>query len=414
MQVKIAFFVGSFPMLSETFILNQVTGLIDRGHDVDIFANQIVSDGPAHADVAKYRLLDRSYLLGNSPAIMPENLFFRVLKAVSLLIGNFHKKPFVLLKSLNFLKYGREAVSLNLFYRTIGFIDKSDRYDIFQCHFGHYGNQAALMKSIGAIQGKVVTTFHGYDISRVIKLRGRREYNYLFKSGDVFLPISEKWKNELIDLGCDPRKIIVHRMGIDPNHFLPCHSKNTDEINIISIGRFVEKKGISYGVKAVVKVLEKYPQVRYQIVGDGPLRPELEGLISDFSAGDKISLLGWKRQDEIVELMKTADIFLAPSVTDSNGNKEGIPVVLMEAMAQQLPIVSTQHSGIPELVKDGISGFLVPEGDVDALYDRLIFLIEHPDTCNNFGRSGRMIVEDQHDINKLNDSLAVIFRQLLC
>lgn len=112
-------------------------------------------------------------------------------------------------------------------------------------------------------------------------------------------------------------------------------------------------------------------------------------------------------------MLEGADILLAPSVTGSDGNQEGIPVAIMEAMAVGSLIISTRHSGIPELVQDGVSGFLVPERDVDALAEKLIYLIEHPEIWPEMGQAGRAFVEANYDISKLNDSLVDIYQQLL-
>lgn len=100
----------------------------------------------------------------------------------------------------------------------------------------------------------------------------------------------------------------------------------------------------------------------------------MEELAGESNIADKVKLLGWKQQEEIVTLLNDADILIAPSITGNDGDQEGIPVVLMEALAQGIPVLSTQHSGIPEVVQDGKSGFLVPERDVDALAEKLVFL----------------------------------------
>ncbi len=119
------------------------------------------------------------------------------------------------------------------------------------------------------------------------------------------------------------------------------------------------------------------------------------------------------RQDEVAELLRDSHILLAPSVTAADGDQEGIPVALMEAMSLGMPVVSTYHSGIPELIQDGVSGFLVPEREVDALADRLQYLLEHPQRWPELGRAGRRAVEEHFNIDKLNDRLADIYQQLI-
>jgi colanic acid/amylovoran biosynthesis glycosyltransferase len=175
----------------------------------------------------------------------------------------------------------------------------------------------------------------------------------------------------------------------------------------------VEKKGVEFGIRAVAKIITKYAQVEYKIAGDGPLRGDLQALIDRFNMNDKISILGFQRQDQVADLMSKADILVAPSVTSKDGDMEGIPVVIMEAMARGLPVLSTLHSGIPELVEDGKSGFLVPERDPMALAERLTYLLEHQNLWPRWGAAGRDFIKENHNIDKLNDQLVGIFNQLL-
>jgi len=410
--MKIAFLLFHWPVLSETFIMNQITGLLDRGHEVDTYAISPGREPVVHEDIEGYRLLERTFYYGNFSQRLPANKFVRLVKAGGLLI-KYAKKPLPLLRSLNIFKFGRMASSLGIFYTIAPFMG-ADKYEIVHCHFGPNGNLAALLKDVGAIRGKIVTSFHG-EAGYTGKKRYAKGFNLLFEKGDLMLPMSEDEKRHLIRLGCDPRKIVVHRMGIDLNKFafLPRQPRRDGTVRLLTVARLVEKKGVAYAIRAVARMLGKYPGIRYQIAGDGPLKGALTALIESSRAQDNIQILGWKRQEEIVELMKEADILLAPSVTSTDGDREGIPVVLMEALAQGLPVLSTWHSGIPELVQDGQSGFLVPERDVEALADRLEYLIEHPELWTRMGRAGRDYVEKHYNINTLNDRLVQLYQQLL-
>jgi colanic acid/amylovoran biosynthesis glycosyltransferase len=126
-----------------------------------------------------------------------------------------------------------------------------------------------------------------------------------------------------------------------------------------------------------------------------------------------VKLLGWKQQQEITELLAQAHIYMAPSVTSRNGDREGIPVSLMEAMACGMPILSTMHSGIPELVEHGRSGFLVPERDADALAEKLSYLLENPEIWQEMGVAGRACVEQYYNIHRLNGQLVDVYQKLL-
>jgi len=409
--MKIAFIVEAFPVLSQTFVLNQITGLIDRGHDVDIYAEFCENTSKVHPDVEKYGLLSRTFY---HPQI-PQEKLHRFLKGIRLFLTHFASAPLLLLRSLNVFKYKKDAASLRLLYSVIPFVKRRPAYDVIQCHFGLLGIKGMLLRDLGALQGKHITAFHGVDISQNLQMLGESVYNDLFKAGDLFLPISQHWQNRLIQLGCNPDKIVVHRMGIDCQRFafLPRSLNSGESVRLISVARLTEKKGIEFGIRAVASVLSQYPALEYSIIGDGGLRTELADLIQTLGVADQIKLLGWRNQTEVVELLRRSHILLAPSVTAKDGNQEGIPVVLMEAMAMGLPVISTYHTGIPELVEDGISGFLVPEGDVEALAEKLLYLIQHPEKWAEVGRGGCLRVEQQHDINRLNYQLVEIFQNLL-
>jgi len=413
--MKIAFLLYHWPVLSETFIMNQITGLLDRGHEVGIYAKSPGAEPVIHADIERYRLIERTLYYGASVERLPANRFVRVAKAAGQIITHIHKQPVPLLRSLNVFEFGREASSLGIFYKTLPFVKNgADRYDIVHCHFGPNGNLASLLKKVGAVRGKIVTTFHG-EAGYTRQKRHVRGYDLLFEVGDLMLPMSERERQNLIELGCSPHKIVVHRMGVDLSKFVftPRQPGPDGKVHLLTVARLVEKKGIEYAIKAVASVLGEYPHIEYSIAGDGPLRGDLENLIGELDVGDRIRLLGWKRQEEIVGLVKRADILLATSVTSEDGDQEGIPVVLMEALAQGLPVLSTYHSGIPELVQDGKSGFLVPERDVDALAEKLEHLVKHQEIWADMGRAGRDYVERYYDIDKLNDQLVQLYQQLL-
>jgi colanic acid/amylovoran biosynthesis glycosyltransferase len=222
-------------------------------------------------------------------------------------------------------------------------------------------------------------------------------------------------KDRLIKLGCKDRKISVHRLGVHMSEFRSClgEPKAHDKIQLLTISRLVEKKGVQYGIQSVARVLKKFPNIEYRIAGGGHLRNTLQMLIEDLKLSGNVKLLGWQRQDQIMGLLQEADILVAPSVTSQSGDCEGTPVAIIEALAAGLPVLSTLHSGIPEVVQDGESGFLVPERDVDALAEKLEHLIEHSDLWPEMGRKGQKYVEEHYDIDKQNDRLVEIYRQLL-
>ncbi len=405
--MKIAFIVSGFPTLSETFILNQITGLLDMDHDVEIFAQFNPKDKKVHSDVEKYQLMKRVYYFN-----IPHNKIKRILKAIFLIIKNFHKAPLKILKSLNVFRYGKTALSLRLLYTLIPFLDK--KFDIIHCHFGPNGIIGVHLKEIG-IPGKYLTSFHGYDVNSYPKIMGKNVYNILFKNGDLFTANTNFTKQQVVKVGCDEEKIIILPVGLRVEKFKFSTRKiqPREPIKILTVGRLVEKKGHEYAIKAIAKIVKKHKNIKYIVAGDGPLRANLENLALKLGIMNHVEFLGAVEQNEVLNLYQQAHIFILPSVTASDGDREGQALVLQEAQATGLPVVSTLHNGIPEGVLDGKSGFLVPEKDVDALADKLEYLIEHPEIWPDMGRYGRKFVEEKYDIKRLNQKLVEIYQNLI-
>lgn len=405
--MKITFIVDRFPTLSETFILNQITSLLDLGHKVEIFSQYPTRDKKNHSDVFRYNLMQRIHY----PIYIPIPKIKRWIKAALLIIirANF-KDILPILKSLNFFKYGKSVFNLNKLYRVIPFLGKN-KFDIIHCQFGLNGNYGALLKELG-IKGKLVTTFHGYDIRLGVD-KGGNIYRQLFKYGDCFLAISEYNYSNLINFGADPHKIIFHPVGIEldkfPFRWNDNGVKHLSFVKILTVARLVEEKGLRYGIQAIDKLVKRNPEVRleYQIIGGGPLEEELKKLVEKLGLSKVIHFLGPQQREEVIQMMQQAHLFLLPSIA------EALPVVLMEAQVVGLPIVATSVGSVSQIVTDGQSGFLVPPRDVNALAERLEYLIEHSEKWPELGRNGRRLVEEKYDIVKLSKKLEDIYTQLL-
>lgn len=402
--MKIAFIVGGFPTLSETFILNQITGLLDLGHDVEIFAEINPKESKVHSSVERYHLMERVHYFN-----IPNNKINRVLKAISSIITNFHKDPVKILKSINIFKYGKDALSLRLLFWLIPFLDKN--FDIIQCHFGSNGIIGAYLKQIG-FKNEFVTMFHGCDIRFAIEKRGSI-YSQLFKFGDCFLSISDYNYKNLIRFGVNPQKIIFHPVGIDVDKFSyrwgSTIVKCPNIVIILTVARLVEEKGLQYGIQAISKLLKKNTELNleYHIIGGGRLEEWLRKVVKELNLDRVVRFVGPMEQEEVIRSMQQAHIFLLPSVA------EALPVVVMEAQAVGLPIVATSVGSVSQVVINGKSGFLVPERDVDALTEKLEHLIDYPELWSKMGKFGRQFVGEHYDIKKLNPRLVGIYQSLL-
>ncbi|HEX7008043.1 MAG TPA: glycosyltransferase [Alphaproteobacteria bacterium] len=404
--LRIAVYVHEFPTLSETFVLSQIAGLIDRGHDVTILANARGAQPRQHEEVTAYRLRERARYRD-----LPAGRWARLSAAVRLAT-----RPGVdrrrLLASLNVFRFGREALSLRLFFWTARLAGERP-FDVIHCHFGPMGRTAAFLRSIGALRGRLVTTFHGVDMSAYLR-SAPRHYQHLFRHGDLFLPISEHWRRVLVGLGAPEGRVAVHRMGIDLSRF-PFSARERRPgslLRVLTVGRLVEKKGVDIALAAIAALAARGVAVHYDIAGDGPLRPRLEAQAVSLGLGRCVAFHGWQNQAGVARLMYACDLLLAPSRTDSTGDQEGIPVTLMEAMASGLPVVTTRHSGIPELVEHGVSGWLAEEGDVAGLVDGMARLERDPALAERFAAAARERIATEYDVERLNDRLETLFAAL--
>src|SRR4030095_1544621 len=303
--LKILFVVNYFPAPSQTFILNIITGLIDRGHKVSIFSFHKGDSTVINPAIEKYSLLD-CVIYEQFPVPLPE-------------------------------------------------------CDIVFCQFGNVGKEIfeieALRKWLKS--KKIVVCFRGSDLTAHMK-DNPKMYKKLFNKANLFLPVCDYFKKRLIALRCHPDKIVVHYSAINCSQFRFKKRKRPDIgelINIISVCRLVEKKGIDIALRAIAKVLRTYKDVHFTVVGDGPEKLYLEKLIQKLKISENVTLYGWGTREQVITLLNKSHIFLLPSLTSSDGDEEGIANALKESMAMGLIAIGTWHAGTPELIEDGVSGF---------------------------------------------------------
>jgi colanic acid/amylovoran biosynthesis glycosyltransferase len=403
MTLRVAFVLSQFPALSETFVVNQVTGLIDRGADVEILSAHLVPQPRMHAEVESYDLIGRTRY-GRD---VPDDGLRRRLLAASLLA----RAAFRRLRSIDdlrwLIRYGRQDARTALPFAHLHELPRRN-FDAIVCHFGPQGQWGMALRNVGLLSGRLVTIFHGYDMSRFLREEGVRVYDRLLREGDLFLPVTEYWRRRLIELGSPAERTVVHRMGVNVGsfNFVPRSPPRSGPVRLLSVARLTEKKGMEYGIRAVAELMRDGMEVRYDIVGAGPDEAALRELIRSLGLEHVVKLVGSLPGQEVLSAMAGAHVLLAPSVTARDGNQEGLPVVLMEALASGLPVVSTRHTGIPELVEHGVTGMLARERDVAGLVEGVRTLLRDPALYTAIAARGRARVARDHDIDQLNDQLA--------
>ena len=287
---------------------------------------------------------------------------------------------------------------------------------LIHAHFAPQGFFA--LKWRGKFRIPIITNFYGYDVSELPRdPQWAERYQVLFKEGDLFLVEGAFMRSRLLALGCPEHKVEIQRIAIplDKIQFVPRRAKNGNEkVIFIFSGRFVEKKGLMYALQALDEVCKRHKNFEFRIIGDGPLRPQIEGYLKGSQLSEHVQLLGFLNYSDYLIEMQKADIFIHPSVLTESGDSEGgAPTTILEAQAMGMPIVSTYHADIPNVVVPGKSALLSNERDIQQLADNIRILLENPDQWAEMGRAGRNFVEQHHDINKELINLEAKYKDLL-
>lgn len=314
----------------------------------------------------------------------------------------------------------RSGPFLRIFLGTLDYPNCFERFirehgiGLLHAHFGGAGCRAVRLKRRVGVP--LVTTFYGVDASRLLNAPEQREaLRRLFREGDLFLALGKDMVGRLRAAGCPEEKLRIQRLGVDVEQiaFRPRRWPDGRRVVLLYCGRLVEKKGILYALEAFARLADRWKNLEFRVVGGGPLRPALERAVRRMNLQDRVALRGAVPHAEALKEMQNAHLFLLPSLTAPDGDMEGTPTVLLEAQASGLPVVSTFHADIPEVVLDGETGFLVPERDSRALTDRLSHLLKNPDRWPEIGLAGRRHIERRYNIHREVEALEKIYADLL-
>jgi colanic acid/amylovoran/stewartan biosynthesis glycosyltransferase WcaL/AmsK/CpsK len=268
-----------------------------------------------------------------------------------------------------------------------------------------------------------VVSCYGADLWKFAELpRQRRHYRVVFTEADLFLVEGNAMRRRAIALGCPPDSVRVHHLGIDLERvrYVPRTPPSDGIVRCLMAGRAIEKKGLNYGVQAFANVAARHRNVHLTVMtwGEAAYKRKiitgLKQLIADKGISDRVSWYGLQPYHEYVRITETSHVFLVPSVMAANGDAEGgCPVTAMELSAAGMPIVGFAHCDIPEVVQDGVSGFLVPERDVDALTARLEQIVTQPQTWESMGQAGRRHIAKQYNAVTQVGGLEDIYDELI-
>jgi colanic acid/amylovoran biosynthesis glycosyltransferase len=291
---------------------------------------------------------------------------------------------------------------------------KKRSVNLLHIYFGHIG--VLLLPLIKARPVPIIVSFHGADVMVQMENSSfRLATQTMLDAVDLVLVRSESLAERLVTLGCRKNKIRVHRTGIplDKLTFQQRRSPKDGRWRLLQACRLIEKKGLPVTFRAFARFTEDYPEARLTIAGEGPLLPKLKELAGELRLTDRVDFPGFLSQEELRSAYFDSHLFAHPSELGKDGNQEGVPNSMLEAMATGLPALATRHGGIPEAVEDGVSGILVEEGDHKALANAMLALASDEGKYQRMSEAARLAVADKFDLRAQVKVLESYYEEVL-
>jgi glycosyltransferase involved in cell wall biosynthesis len=401
-SLRIAYLVSMYPAVSHTFILREVLALRQLSIELEVAS---INDPSAYMLTAEERGEEQRtfYVKRQGAAGAGATAARMLLRHPARLVRG-------LRRALQLSGPGLKRRSLHVFYwlEALILLDWMRRRRLTHLHV-HFATPASTVALILASMAPITfsMTVHGPD--EFYDVPGYRLAEKI-EAALFVVCISFFARSQLMKISGQAlwSKLEVARLGVDASHFAPPPPRAQPEpLEILCVGRMVPAKGQRILLEAVARLVEEGRSVRLRLIGDGPDRAALEQFAATRGIARHTSFEGAVNQERIRAFYAGADVFALPSFA------EGIPVVLMEAMAMEIPCVSTRIHGIPELIRDGVDGLLVAPSDVDGLCQAFRTLMDEPCLRQSLGRAGRARVQAEYDLPRSVDRLAAIFHHRL-
>lgn len=396
----VGYVLKMYPRFSETFILNEILELERQGVEVRIFSLHKPNDGRFHARLAKVQA--KVTYLPEYPQVEPE----QVRPACWNL---FRHDPGRFLKTLWYSLTHPNGMGYKRFLRVSVLADQllKEPVDHLHAHFASSATSAAMLAHM--LTGISYSfTAHAKDI--YLDSLDPHLLRDKMQAARFVVTVSDFNLKHLMELsdgkdGTAAGRPLIQRLynGIDLNQFSPRSGWSPETAAsplILSVGRLVEKKGFEDLIRACALLRDQGIDFRCEIIGKGPREKALRELIARLDLAGSVHLLGPRPQDEVVAAYERATVFALPCIIGEDGNRDGLPTVLLEAMAMGIPAVSTSLTGVPEIIDNGITGLLVSPGDPSALAAALARLLGDPALRKSMGRQARLKVGRQFDLRR--------------
>lgn len=400
---KIAYISQAFPNLTMTFVYREVIALRRRGLRIQPISTWQPNRAALSAEAQA--LVDETYYLF---PLQWSRLAAAHLRYLIARPGRYWG-ALALVTLLNRESLAHRLRSLGHFVYGVAAAAEVERGRADHIHADFALNAATVALVAARLTGRAFSfAAHAHDIYvDPVLLREK------IAAAAFITPISEYNRRFLLQVSGNPaaaNKMHVVHCGLDPDEFRPVpRTAANARPRLLGIGRLVEKKGFRYLLEACRLLAERGQDFECHIIGGGPEMEALRALRDAYGLGNRVELLGPQPQERVRELLNRADVFALPCVVASDGDRDGIPVVLMEAMALEVPVVSTSLSGIPELIHDGHNGRLVPPGDAVALADAIAGLLADPAFARRLAAQGRLTIAREFDIEQSITQLQTLF-----
>ncbi|MCU0420216.1 MAG: glycosyltransferase [Cyclobacteriaceae bacterium] len=293
--------------------------------------------------------------------------------------------------------------------RALATLIEAQQPDVIHAQFGF--NAVRLLPVVQRLRLPLVVSFHGMDASKMLRSRAyRKGLEEVFAHASRIV-VCQPAMAEVLPL-TDRQKQRVRWIpyGIDLHRFAPEPRTQGPVARLLHVGRLVHKKGVADLVRAFARLSSP---AELHLVGTGPEEPRCRQLAQQLQLGDRIIFHGWKTPADVKALMQQADVFVLNCRTASNGDQEGLPVGILEAMAMALPVVSTRHAGVPLQVQEGVTGTLVAERDTEALAMALDHLVTDAGLREAMGKAGRLRAESIFSMPQMHQALAAVYREAM-
>jgi colanic acid/amylovoran biosynthesis glycosyltransferase len=306
------------------------------------------------------------------------------------------------------LKYRSSHIlgkAVRMFYKKLNLIDQNDSAELLKRSFkkenvrvvlAEYGpTGAALVDICQKMNIRLVVHFHGYDaVKHELIAKYTDSYRKMFAYASTIISVSNYMTGKLIELGCPERKILFNSYGASRvfHEVRPTLNEHT----FIAVGRFVDKKAPYYTLLAFKEVLNKFPNARLIMAGDGMLKNTIENLVKYFNLKDNVMLPGIINQTDFINYLKNVRAFVQHSIIAADGDMEGTPVGIIEACTAGVPVISTMHAGIPDVIQHYVTGLLCDEHDVKMMTENMLLLLENKQLAIELGTNARKFVNENY------------------